>query len=62
MAKIDTEKKEIVALKEGDAVKMRDDVDIVYTDKAQFHSKGEKATVHRNQAAILINKGFAQKA
>lgn len=47
--------------KEGKKVKGQDPVLIEYTEKAQFHKKGEKATVHSMQAEKLIKKGFAKE-
>lgn len=40
----------------------KDPVLIEYTEKAQFHQKGEKVEVHKLVAEKLIKKGFATKA
>lgn len=55
MAKKDIES----GIEEGKKVMPQEYVEVEYTDKAAFGTKGQKVKVHKIQAEKLVKKGFA---
>jgi hypothetical protein len=48
------------AKKQAETVMPHEDVVVEYTDKAFFHTKGDKEAVHRLLAEKLVAKGVAK--